>query len=58
MSEDAPRSIVSDTGLLISLEKISGGYRFIRRLYDRLLVPPAVLKELAAWAFESEAAYL
>lgn len=58
MSEDAPRRIVSDTGPLISLEKISGGYRFIRRLYDRLLVPPAVLKELAAGAFESEAAYL
>ncbi|NBC85373.1 MAG: hypothetical protein GVY25_04190, partial [Bacteroidetes bacterium] len=49
---------VSDTGPLISLEKITGGYRFIRRLYDRLLVPPAVLKELAAGTFESEAAYL
>ncbi len=58
MSEDAPRRIVSDTGPLISLEKISGGYRFIRGLYDQLLVPPAVLHELAAGAFESEAAYL
>lgn len=58
MSEDVPRRIVSDTGPLISLEKIAGGYRFIRRLYDRLLVPPAVLKELAAGAFESEVAYL
>lgn len=58
MSEDTPRRVVSDTGPLISLEKITGGYRFIRRLYDRLLVPPAVLKELAAGAFESEAAYL
>jgi predicted nucleic acid-binding protein len=58
MSEDVLRRIVSDTGPLISLEKISGGYRFVRRLYDRLLVPPAVLYELAAGAFESEAAYL
>ena len=58
MSEYDPKRIVSDTGPLISLEKITGGYLFIRRLYNRLIVPPAVLLELAAGAFESEAAYL
>lgn len=58
MSEDDPRRVVSDTGPLISLEKIAGGYRLIRRLYDGLVVPPAVLRELTAGAFESEAAYL
>ena len=58
MSEYDPKRIVSDTGPLISLEKITGGYLFIRRLYNRLIVPPAVLRELAAGAFESEAAYL
>lgn len=58
MSPVRSRRIVSDTGPLISLEKITGGYRFIRQLYDRLIVPPAVLSELAAGAFESETAYL
>lgn len=42
MSTTPPRQIVCDTGPLISLEKITGGYRFIWCLYDRLLVPPAV----------------
>ncbi len=37
--------IVCDTGALISLEKIDNGYRFIRRLYDTLIVPPAVFEE-------------
>lgn len=46
MPEDR-RRIVSDTGLLISLEKLSDGYRFIRLLYDRILIPAAVLHELA-----------
>lgn len=38
--------VVSDTGPLISLEKLTGGFRFIRRLYDRIIVPPAVLEEV------------
>ena len=38
--------IVSDTGPLISLERMTGGFPFIRRLYDRIIVPPAVLDEL------------
>jgi len=52
------RQIVCDTGPLISLEKITGGYRFIGRLYARLLVPPAVIDELVAGQFETKGAYL
>jgi predicted nucleic acid-binding protein len=51
------KRIVSDTSPLISLEKIDGGYRLFRRLYDKILVPPAVLQELGAGLFESEEAY-
>jgi predicted nucleic acid-binding protein len=51
------KRIVSDTSPLISLEKIDGGYTLFRRLYDKVLVPPAVLRELAAGSFESEEAY-
>lgn len=59
MSTDLPsRPIVSDTGPLISLEKITGGYRFIRCLYDRLVVPPAVMDELVAGPFETKEASL
>jgi hypothetical protein len=52
------RQIVCDTGPLISLEKITGGYRFIGRLYARLLVPPAVMDELVAGQSETKGAYL
>jgi predicted nucleic acid-binding protein len=52
------KRIVSDTSPLISLEKIDGGYELVRRLYDKVLVPPAVLRELAAGPFENEEAYL
>lgn len=58
MSTTPPRQIVCDTGPLISLEKITGGYRFIGRLYDQLLVPPAVIDELVAGQFETKDAYL
>ena len=58
MSTNPPRQIVCDTGPLISLEKITGGYRFIGRLYDRLVVPPAVMDELVAGQFETGEAYL
>lgn len=40
--------VVSDTGPLISLEKIYGGFAFIAKLYDKILVPPAVAQELTA----------
>lgn len=52
------RRIVSDTGPLISLEKLTGGFRFMRKLYDAVLIPPAVLRELAQGPFESAEAYL
>lgn len=51
-------SVVSDTSPLISLEKIDGGYEWIRHLYDVVLVPPAVLRELSAGLFENEEAYV
>ena len=41
------RQIVSDTGPLISLEKINNGYVFIRKLYDKIIIPPAVMEELS-----------
>jgi predicted nucleic acid-binding protein len=40
------RFIVSDTGPLISLERLPDGYTFIQRLYDQVLVPPMVMEEL------------
>ena len=58
MSTDTFRQVVCGTGLLISLEKITSGYRFIGRLYDRLLVPSAVMDELVAGQFETKDAYL
>jgi len=52
------RRIVSDTGPLISLERLSEGYAFIGKLYDRFIVPRAVLEEVARGPFEGEEAYL
>ena len=52
------RQIVSNTGPLISLEKMNRGYDFIRRLYTTLIIPPAVLAEVAADQFEVPQAYL
>lgn len=40
--------IVSNTGPLITLERLPGGYDLMRRLYRRILIPPQVLAELAA----------
>jgi predicted nucleic acid-binding protein len=52
------RHIVSDAGPLISLEKITDGYRFIARLYDRIFVPPAVLDEVASGLPDAAQTYL
>lgn len=52
------RRIVSDTGPIISLEKLTGGFQFIQKLYDEVLIPPGVLDELARGNFESGEAYL
>jgi len=52
------RETASDTGPLITLEKLTDGYRFIRLLCDRIFVPPSVLEELAQGQFSSSQAYL
>ena len=52
------RQIVSNTGPLISLEKLNRGYDFIRRLYDKLVIAPAVLEEVAAGQFVTPEDYL
>lgn len=39
-------SVVSDTGPLISLEKLENGYQFIKQLYGKILVPKIVIDEL------------
>jgi len=49
---------VSDTGPLITLEKLNDGYRFIRLLYDRIIIPEIVLEELAQGQFLNPQAYL
>lgn len=51
-------SVVSDTGPLITLEKMGDGYSFIRKLYRRIVIPRSVLTELAQGQFVSPAAYL
>lgn len=52
------RETVSDTGPLITLEKLSDGYRFIRLLYDKIIIPRTVLDELVQGQFLSPQAYL
>lgn len=52
------RRIASDTGPLITLEKLSNGYRFIRLLYDKILIPRVVLEELVQGQFLDTHAYL
>ena len=52
------RQVVSNTGPLISLEKLSQGYDFIRRLYDTLIITPVVLEAVAAGQFATPDEYL
>ena len=52
------RRVVSDTGPLISLEKLPDGYRFIRRHYDQIIIPSAVLDELVQGHFASAESYI
>ena len=52
------RQIVSHTGPLILLAKLSQGYDFIRRLYDKLIIAPVVLEEAAAGQFATPDEYL
>lgn len=46
MSSPDISSLVTDTGPLISLERLDGGYAMMRRMYRRIVAPPAVLKEI------------
>lgn len=49
--------VVCDAGPLISLEKIPGGFAFMQKLYGKILVPEAVLGEVA-YHYASPADYL
>ena len=40
------REIVSDTGPLITLEKLIDGFRFIRLLYDKVVIPRQCARRL------------
>lgn len=55
---NAKRRIISNTGPLISLEKLTNGYEFIRRLYETIFVPPSVLFEIAHDQYASPTDYL
>ena len=52
------RRIVSNTGPLISLEKLWQGYDFVRQLYDTIIIPPGVLDEVAEGQFATPRAYV
>jgi len=39
--------IVADTGSLISLEKLPNGYVFLRKLYEKIIIPFAVSEEIS-----------
>ncbi|HSM80197.1 MAG TPA: hypothetical protein VLS96_00855 [Nodosilinea sp.] len=53
----APNIIVSDTGPLISLEKLSNGYGWMQQLYGQILIPGAVSQELYQGMFSGWEAY-
>ncbi len=40
------KEIVSDTGPLISLEKLDDGFDMMRGLYEKIIVPPKVMDEI------------
>ncbi len=50
-------SIVSDTGPLISLEKLENGYQFIRQFYEQMFVPKIVIEELYQGQFSNWSDY-
>jgi predicted nucleic acid-binding protein len=52
------RETASDTGPLITLEKLSDGYRFIRLLYEKIIISRTVLEELAQGQFPNPQTYL
>lgn len=50
--------IVSNTGPVISLEKLNDGFDFIRKVYDKIILPEEVLKELASGKYSVPFDYL
>ncbi len=48
---------VSDTGALITLEKLDKGYELIRKVIDRIVIPSAVFEELT-YGYSSPNDYL
>ena len=50
-------TIVSDTGPIITLEKLPGGFALLRKLYDKILIPQEVLNERAE-SFDTPKDYL
>ena len=48
MSNTTRCIVASDTGPLISLEKLQTGYWLLKQLYTSLLIPPIVMQELMA----------
>lgn len=50
-------AIVSDTGPLISLEKLSAGYDWMQQIYRQIVIPRAVAQELCQGLFPSWDAY-
>jgi len=51
------KQVVCDTGALISLEKLPNGFALIEQLYEKLLLPTAVLDELT-FSYDSHEVYL
>lgn len=52
------RQIASDTGPMITLERLPGGFQWFAELYGQILLPRVVLEELAAGGYDSPAQYL
>lgn len=50
-------AVVSDTGPLISLEKLSVGYGWMQQIYGQILIPNVVAQELYQGMFSSWGAY-
>ncbi len=51
------KDIISNTGPLITLEKLEDGYNFIRKMYTHILIPQKVAEEVSE-GFPSFDAYL
>ncbi len=43
-----PETIVSNTGPLISLEKLDDGYEFIAKIYRKIIIPEKVAEEISS----------